>query len=417
MYRHLARHRQMPPDEHQDILRLFLYEPRPALGRGCESRVRQVKVTSSVAIALTFPIVIARLVARYTISGKLFGDDIVIVLASYPRKLTTRKRNQILAISADALILATGFLGFGLHLWDVDPAHAPALLQLVYAGQIVYSLVKTLAKVAILCLIRQVFARVTWIQRVVKGGFVFYFCSGVAFTTVVTLQCLPVQANWIPSLRPSSRCLDIQAVGYAAGALTIAEDIFMIILPLPHLFRLQMSIKKKMSVSLLFGFAFFATITSIIRLKYLVEYGTSVDLTWTNVETGMWSMIEVHSNIIFASFPALWRWFWNLSGAIWKMCVNRDARANSSKLVKRVTQHASRKDRNLKYYPLHSPEENRMMHEMLFTPIPPLAHTRSDAEVGPRGNRNFDCVEEVEDFYRYNVFAWKPPYQKARGNW
>ncbi|KAK8061045.1 hypothetical protein PG997_015266 [Apiospora hydei] len=374
-----------------------------------ESRVLQVKITSSVAIALTFPIVIARLVARYTISGKLFGDDIIIVLAS------------ILALSADALILATGFLGFGLHLWDVDPAHAPALLQLVYAGQIVYSLVKTLAKVAILCLIRQVFAHVTWIQRIVKVGFVFYFCSGVSFTAVVVLQCLPVQANWIPSLRSSSKCLDIQAVGYAAGALTIAEDIFMIILPLPHLFRMQMSIKKKLSVSLLFGFAFIATITSIVRLKYLVEYGTSVDLTWTNVETGMVSMIEVHSNIICASLPALWRWFWNLVGAVWEMLIDLGAKEKSKRLVKRVTQQASRKDRGSLYYQLHNPEENMMMHEMLFTPIPPLAHIKSDAAaVSSSGNRNFDFVEEDDDFHRYNVFAWKPPYQKARrgdGSW
>ena len=47
-----------------------------------ESQVLQVKITSSVAIALTIPIVIARLVARLTISGRLFSDDLVIVLAS-----------------------------------------------------------------------------------------------------------------------------------------------------------------------------------------------------------------------------------------------------------------------------------------------------------------------------------------------
>jgi len=47
-----------------------------------ESQVLQIKITSSVAIGLTIPIVVARLVARFTISGRLFGDDLVIVLAS-----------------------------------------------------------------------------------------------------------------------------------------------------------------------------------------------------------------------------------------------------------------------------------------------------------------------------------------------
>ncbi|KAK8108557.1 Satratoxin biosynthesis SC1 cluster protein 4 [Apiospora sp. TS-2023a] len=376
-----------------------------------ESRVLQVKIISSIAIALTFPIVIARLVARYSISGKLFGDDIVIVLAS------------ILAISADALILSTGFLGFGLHLWDVDPANAPALLQIVYAGQIVYSLVKTLAKVAILCLIRQVFSQVAWIQRVVKCGFVFYFCSGVSFTTVVVLQCLPIQANWIPSLRPQSKCLDIQAVSYVAGALTIAEDIFMIVLPLPHLLRMQMSSRKKLSVALLFGFAFV-----IVRLKYLVAYGTSVDLTWTNVEVGMWSMIEVHLNIICASLPALWRWFWNIVGAVWKMLIDRDGadaeeaaiiNCPGNKLTKRVLQHhtSSWKDKrrfSAAYLQLQNPEENRMMHDMLFTPIPPLTHFKTPV----RNSGGFDVdLTRIEQEGYYNAFVWKPPYRGAHRGW
>ncbi|KAK7990740.1 hypothetical protein PG990_015020 [Apiospora arundinis] len=373
-----------------------------------ESQVLQVKITSSVAIALTIPIVIARLVARLAISGRLFRDDFVIVLAS------------VLALSADALILATGFLGFGLHLWDVDPAHATALLQLVYAGQIVYSLVKTLAKVAILCLIQQVFCQVAWIQRIVRAGFVFYLCSGVAFTTVVVLQCLPVQASWIPSLVPR-KCLDIQAVSYTAGALTIAEDVFMIILPLPHLFRMQMSIQKKLSVALLFGFAFFATVTSIIRLKFLVAYGTSLDLTWNNVGTGMWSMIEVHANIICASLPALWRWFWTLVGTIWdstwaQRLRDRDTKAiqYSRNLAATVMQQPLKREGYSTYSQLHSPEENRKMQEILFRPVPPLTHTKSASL--PGGNMPHGGVDVDDDDY-YNVFAWKPPYQRARRDW
>ncbi|KAK8117448.1 uncharacterized protein PG998_005729 [Apiospora kogelbergensis] len=372
-----------------------------------ESQVLQVKITSSVAIALTIPIVIARLVARLTISGRLFSDDLVIVLAS------------ALALSADALILATGFLGFGQHLWDVDPANATALLQLVYVGQIVYSLVKTLAKVAILCLIRQVFSQVAWIQRIVQVGFVFYFCSGVAFTTVVVLQCLPIQANWIPSLL-SRKCLDIQAVSYTAGALTITEDIFMIILPLPHLFRMQMTIQKKLSVALLFGFAFFATVTSIIRLKYLIGYGTSLDLTWTNVETGMWSMIEVHANIICASLPALWRWFWNIVRAIWDSAwvqrfkgQDKDSKASRyrNNLAAIITQQSqSRKA----YKQIHSPEENRMMQEILSRPIPPLTYTRYAGDPGI--NMMYGGYDDGNED-DYNLSARMPPYQRARRDW
>lgn len=129
----------------------------------------------------------------------------------------------------------------------------------------------------------------------------------------------------------------------------------------------------------------------------------------------MWSMIEVHLNIVCASLPALWRWFWNLAGASWKMLVDRHPQASisSNRLAKRVIQHTSRKDRPSSYYQLQDPEENRMMHEILFTPIPPLTHTKP-AVVSPGGDTNLTNIEE-EGYY--NVFAWKPPYQRAHRGW
>lgn len=130
----------------------------------------------------------------------------------------------------------------------------------------------------------------------------------------------------------------------------------------------------------------------------------------------MWSMIEVHLNIICASLPALWRWFWDLVGAVWKMLIDRDAEAisSSNKLTKRVLQHTSWKDkRSSAYLQLQNPKENRMMHEILFTPIPPLTHTKPSVG-SPGDNVDLNRIEE-EDYY--NVFAWKPPRQKGHRDW
>ncbi|KAK8057764.1 hypothetical protein PG996_011701 [Apiospora saccharicola] len=150
----------------------------------------------------------------------------------------------------------------------------------------------------------------------------------------------------------------------------------------------------------------------------------------------MWSMIEVHLNIICASLPALWRWFWNLAGAVWKMLINdrddadadADAEAaatiincpGNNKLTKRVLlqhQHTpSWKDKrsSTAYLQLQNPEENRMMHEMLFTPIPPLTHFKTPA----RDSGGFDVdLTRIEQEGYYNAFVWKPPYQRAHRGW
>lgn len=48
-----------------------------------------------------------------------------------------------------------------------------------------------------------------------------------------------------------------------------------------------------------------ACVTSMMRLKYIVSFGRSVDATWDNVPVILWSMIETYTAVICACLMTL----------------------------------------------------------------------------------------------------------------
>ncbi|KFY79923.1 hypothetical protein V499_01181 [Pseudogymnoascus sp. VKM F-103] len=63
---------------------------------------------------------------------------------------------------------------------------------------------------------------------------------------------------------------------------------------------LNLNLRKKIALIFLFALRSFACITSMIRLKYIIAYGTSVDVTYRNVDIVLWSVLEDYVAIICA---------------------------------------------------------------------------------------------------------------------
>ncbi|KFX97086.1 hypothetical protein V490_02961 [Pseudogymnoascus sp. VKM F-3557] len=112
--------------------------------------------------------------------------------------------------------------------------------------------------------------------------------------------------NVIP-LRKSvhGKCADQQAFVYAGAAVSIFEDIVIMFLPVYELNGLTLSLKKRLILVFMFALGSFASITSIIRLKYIVSYGTTIDLTYANVDPVIWSILESFTAVICASLMCL----------------------------------------------------------------------------------------------------------------
>lgn len=90
------------------------------------------------------------------------------------------------------------------------------------------------------------------LQCWVKLLYVVLASHGCIYSVLFALQCLPVESIWDRHIS-SSKCLDIVAIAYSNGALSILEDIAILILPFPEVWSLNMDRRHRLALLLLFS--------------------------------------------------------------------------------------------------------------------------------------------------------------------
>jgi hypothetical protein len=169
--------------------------------------------------------------------------------------------------------------------------HCPNDKKLYYVTQILYVLIKNCAKSSILLLYLRIFPNPRF-RLLTKISLVWIFCNAFAFSIALILQCVPVDAVW--DINVKGKCINSGAVVFLGAGLAIFEDIVIILLPVMELRSLRLSLRKRLGVMFLFTVASLyvhyrllktlvfnidksltspsAIITSIVRLKYIVDY-------------------------------------------------------------------------------------------------------------------------------------------------
>ena len=97
-------------------------------------------------------------------------------------------------------------------------------------------------KLSVLSLYRRLFpSKILKKALILVAIFVFSYSIAAVFTVV--FQCYPIQANWDPAV--SGRCIDFGSCVLAFGICNIVSDFTILALPLPVLWRLQVSRNQK----------------------------------------------------------------------------------------------------------------------------------------------------------------------------
>lgn len=124
--------------------------------------------------------------------------------------------------------------------------------QIYYSVQTIYIVIQVVVKISIALMIARIFP-VRWMQLTVKGFIVFMIAHNIIFVFLILFQCMPVASIWNKTI--TGKCIDITAVGYAGAALTIAEDLVLIGLPIPELLKLQVSLTRRIHLIVIFTLA------------------------------------------------------------------------------------------------------------------------------------------------------------------
>jgi hypothetical protein len=100
-------------------------------------------------------------------------------------------------------------------------------------------------------LVRKLLGTVNWFRRAATGVIVFIVAWGITALIGNTFQCWPVQYYWIKHIH--GHCMPGQTAFFVIiGALSTVENIVIVLLPLPVVWKLQMPLQEKIELTFLF---------------------------------------------------------------------------------------------------------------------------------------------------------------------
>ena len=108
------------------------------------------------------------------------------------------------------------------------------------------------AKLSLFLLYHRLFAVNRWTRIAIYFGVIlnglFYLASCIA----LIILCIPRRSESWTSPTYAARCYHAEAMGDVQGIFGLLSDIYIFILPLPVLFKLQMSLRKKLGITAVF---------------------------------------------------------------------------------------------------------------------------------------------------------------------
>ncbi|UPX18617.1 uncharacterized protein EKO05_0008911 [Ascochyta rabiei] len=181
-----------------------------------------------------------------------------VALRFATRVLTKRARPDDWIILATLLLATATYASayamvqhnFGKHLWDLEPGQLQAALKYFYVCWNLYVITLGLVKVSLIAFYLQVFLdRRFRVFCYVFLGYIVISTLVIQFLTI--FACTPVQSFWDRDIK--GKCLDVGAIGFANSANAILQDLIILVMPMPSLFRLHMNNWRKLAVTFMFA--------------------------------------------------------------------------------------------------------------------------------------------------------------------
>ncbi|CAI0651059.1 unnamed protein product [Colletotrichum noveboracense] len=188
--------------------------------------------------------------------------------------------------------------GLGQDIFKLHPYQITMFLKLLFVLQLFYILDLAVIKASIICLYLRVFS-----IRSFRTG--FNFLLGFSYVLLSLVQCQPLNHYWNGwDGRHPGKCADLNLIGLTHVGFNIGLDVWMLILPASQVYKLNLPLKKKLGVMAMFGVVVFLTIVSIIRIKSLLVFATSFNITAETLWGIIWSYVELCVGISVACMPA-----------------------------------------------------------------------------------------------------------------
>ncbi|CZR55842.1 uncharacterized protein PAC_05730 [Phialocephala subalpina] len=235
---------------------------------------------------------IARLFARKKTGARFQADDWIMGLAlpfSYIPAACLLYGLTVGFGEHEANVSKVDLKKFNISLWVLQRGNPPCLLCV---------------KTSILLLYVRLFPT-RMFRRVAFGVWLFTLGWAVAAFFSNMLQCLPIAYFWDKTIK-GGHCIPnaLINIGMTNGVLSFAGDLVILSLPIPMVWKLQINNRRKMALSGMFLLGGFVCLTSILRFVALAKINVK-DITFTQVDPGIWTYIELGIGITCGNLPLL----------------------------------------------------------------------------------------------------------------
>lgn len=213
----------------------------------CDLPVRDASSTyTNLAIALSVisaVCVLQRFIAKFIAENLRFGmDDYMVLLAALIQA-------PMAAIGVEGGVSS----GLGRDIWTLTFDEITNFNYFLYIFTVLYFVNIAIIKLCFLFFYLTVFQKPKIRQYLwVTVGFVV--CFGLAFLLAGIFQCDPISHYWTrwTGEDEEGHCVNISAVAWANGGVSIGIDLWMFAIPLSQVPQLSLDWKKKLEVSVMF---------------------------------------------------------------------------------------------------------------------------------------------------------------------
>nr|XP_036578884.1 uncharacterized protein CTRU02_11138 [Colletotrichum truncatum]KAF6786267.1 integral membrane protein [Colletotrichum truncatum] len=203
-----------------------------------------------------------------------------------------------------ATVFVMAHYGEGYHAWELSKESYREIMRWLYASSVIYCPAAYFTKVTLLLLEARVFAVHASVARGIHIFIILLLVCYIPIQTLKTIICIPISAFWNPhTLNP--KCLNQRKIFIADLSLAIITDFVILILPIPLLWGLRMSFRKKLKILVLLGAGGVATAVTVYRMYLVVLFLSSVDVTADFVVLDLVTSLELVIGVVCACLPSM----------------------------------------------------------------------------------------------------------------
>ncbi|KAL8761230.1 MAG: hypothetical protein Q9184_002634 [Pyrenodesmia sp. 2 TL-2023] len=268
------------------------------------SNAWMVNLTDSVGLVLVTLAVFARCYTKFSII-KAPGWEDYICIAAYAIYVT---------------FVALHFVhhlhyGGGRHTIDIPPEYLYDFFWTKVVANYLYIIGCTLAKFSLLLFLYRIFS-VSFRFRLASWALGAVLAIWTSVTMLLCIfACRPIVASWVVRiyLAPSTHCpIKVPNVTTIHGFCNVLTDFALLFLPVPMVWNLHVTTKKKVGLAAVFATGVFICAVSIVRQHILYNTNKVGDNYYTK-QVMVWMDIEFSFSIIVATLPVLTPLFKRLS--------------------------------------------------------------------------------------------------------